>query len=139
VWAIPEPKRTEVARFNKDLCQFGERYFMRCVLEIPFSDQDGFFGWGAWAEVEWSTFERYLEMYESDGCEEPLHKGALANALPAYPGSFGNPVLIQFRESTKRPSLLSLPNDPSVLAMEQRHGIDNLRFHEITERFSADQ
>jgi len=82
---------------------------MRCVLEIPFSDQDGFFGWGAWAEVEWSVFESYLEMYEREGCEEPLHKGTLANALSAYPESIGTPVLIQFRESTKRPSLHALP------------------------------
>jgi hypothetical protein len=139
VWAIPEPKRSELAQFNKDLCQLGERYFMRCVLEIPFSDQQGFFGWGAWAEVEWPVFERYLELYEHDGWGEPLHKGILANALSAYPGSFGAPVLIQFRESTRRPSVHALPDDDSVLAMEQRHGIDNLRFHQIAEQLSNDQ
>lgn len=138
VWAIPEPERSEVARFDNDLCQLGERYFMRCVLEVPFSDRDGFFGWGAWAEVEWSVFERYLEMYERDGWDEPLHTGKLANALPVYPDSLGAPVLIQFRESTRRPSLHALPDDPSVLANEQRQGIDNFRFHEIAAQFSAD-
>ena len=136
VWAIPEPKRSEVAKFTNDLCRLGERYFVRCVLEVPFLDRDGFFGWGAWAEVEWTVFERYLEMYDADGSQESLHKGTLANALSAYPDTLGAQVLIQFRESTKRPSMHTLPNDDSSMAIEQRRGINNFRFHEIAEPFS---
>jgi len=47
VWAIDEPEREERARFTSDLCQFGERYFIRCMLEVPFTHSEGTFGWGA--------------------------------------------------------------------------------------------
>ncbi len=131
VWAIPEAERTEKARFNNDLCQFDDRNFIRCVLDIPLTEAVDSFGWGAWAEVEWSTFERYLELYDEDGSAEPRHLGTLANDLPAYPGSIGMPVVIQFRDPTKRPSLFLPSNDQSLLAAEQREGINDARYHEI--------
>ena len=131
VWEIPEAERAVRARFTNDLCQFGERYFIRCVLGVPLNDSDGEFGWGAWSEVEWPVFERYLEMYEEDGAAEPVHRGTLANRLPAYEASLGKPVLIQFRDPTKRPSLSLPKDDESQLADEQRNGIDNARHHEI--------
>lgn len=137
VWGIPETKRREVARFNNDLCQWGERYFIRCVLEVPFTDEDGFFGWGAWAEVEWSVFERYLELYDEDGRSERTHNGLLANVLPGYGHTIGVPVLIQFRESTKRPALKLLPTDQSPLATEQREGIAHRRHQEIVEQLTG--
>lgn len=137
VWAISEPERSKVARFNDDLCQWGERYFIRCVLEVPFTDKDGVFGWGAWAEVEWEVFERYLELYDEDGWSEPAHNGLLANELSEYGQTIGVPVLIQFREATKRPALDLLPTDQSRLGLEQRQGIDHIRHHEIAERLAA--
>ena len=132
VWAIPEQERSEAARFTNDLCQFGDRYFIRGVLEVPFKKSDNFFGWGVWAEVEWPVFERYLEMYEKDGFSEPRHNGVLANNLRAYPESLGLPVLIQFRESTKRPSF-HMADDNSAVFNEQHDGIDDARYHEILE------
>lgn len=131
VWAIPEPERSEKARFNNDLCQFDGRSFIRCVLNVPFAEASGHFGWGAWAEVDGSTFERYLELYDEDGTAEAAHMGKLANALPAYPGSLGTPVMIQFGDPTERPSLHSAPADESRLAREQRTGIGEVRYHEI--------
>ena len=131
VWEIPEAERAEKARFNNDLCQFGERYFIRCVLDVPFTDGPGSFGWGAWAEVDWPTFERYLELYDEDGSSEPVRAGALANSLAAYAHSLGTPVVVQFRDPTKRPSLYLKQEDESRLALEQRVGIDDARFHEI--------
>ncbi|GLV25387.1 DUF2199 domain-containing protein [Sphingobium sp. Cam5-1] len=131
VWAIPEAERAERARFNNDLCQFDERNFIRCVLDIPLTETSDSFGWGAWAEVGWTTFERYLELYDQDGSTEPTHLGTLANDLPAYPASFGTPVVIQFRNSTQRPSLFLNAEDKSLLAREQRNGICEARYHEI--------
>jgi hypothetical protein len=131
VWALPEAERAEKARFNNDLCQFDSRSFIRCVLDVPFTEADGNFGWGAWAEVEWPTFERYLELYDEDGSTEPPRSGKLANALSAYPGSLGASVVIRFRDPSKRPSLFLKPDDGSLLALEQRTGIDNARYHEI--------
>jgi len=133
VWAIPEPERSEAARFDNDLCQLGDRYFIRCVLEIPFLEEEGGFGWGAWAEVEWGVFERYLELYDADGRSEPPKVGMLANALSEYGEIKGIPVSIQFREATKRPALFLLPTDQSLLAIEQREGISRKRHHEIVE------
>lgn len=131
VWAIPEAERSEKARFNTDLCQFDERSFIRCVLEVPFTETSGNFGWGAWAEVDWPTFERYLELYDEDGNSEPTHLGKLANALPGYAASLGTEVVIQFRDPSKRPSLYLKPDDESRLALEQRVGIGEGRYHEI--------
>lgn len=131
VWAIPEDERAEKARFNSDLCQFGERYFIRCVLDVPFTNATGSFGWGAWAEVDSFTFERYLVVYDEDGSSEPVRAGVLANDLPAYPGSLGTPVNIQFQDATKRPSLYLNEEDGSRLALEQRAGIGEARYHEI--------
>jgi ribosomal protein L34E len=71
VWAIPEPERSARAKFSSDLCQLGERYFIRGVLHVPFSEAEGDFGWGVWAEVEWPVFERYLKLYDEDGSTEP--------------------------------------------------------------------
>ena len=131
VWEIPESERAEKARFNNDLCQFGERYFIRCVLEVLLNDSPGEFGWGAWSEVEQPVFERYVQMYDKDGSAEPVHRGTLANRLPVYDSSLGKAVLIQFRDPTKRPSLSLPQSDKSQLADEQRSGIDNSRHHEI--------
>jgi hypothetical protein len=131
VWAIPEAERGEKARFNNDLCQFDDRSFIRCVLDVPFTEAPGNFGWGAWAEVDWPTFERYLELYDEDGTTEPPRSGKLANHLPAYEGSLGTPVSIHFRDPSKRPALFLKPEDRSQLALDQRAGIGSARYHEI--------
>jgi hypothetical protein len=131
VWMIPEAERSKKARYNNDLCQFDERHFIRCVLDVPFTKRPGEFGWGVWAEVDWPTFKRYLELYDEDGTSEPTRLAKLANALPAYPRSLGAPVIIQFRAASRRPSLYLRPEDESRLALEQRAGIDEARYHEI--------
>ncbi len=133
VWAIPEAERSTAARFSDDLCQLGDRYFIRCVLPIRFSDAEGEFCWGAWAEVEWSVFCRYRELFDKDGSVEPMYAGYLANALRAYADSSGAEVLVQFRDPTQRPALHLRESDASPLAREQRCGIDNARYHEILE------
>ena len=131
VWSLPPEDRDYRARFDTDLCVSETRFFMRCMLEVPFVDRDDYFGWGCWAEVERTVFDRYLALYEADGSEEPRHSGTIANDLPAYPNMLGAPVSIQFRQSDKRPSLHLLPDDQSQLASEQRSGIDSRRHHEI--------
>ena len=103
----------------------------RCVLAVPFTEASGEFGWGAWAEVDWSVFKLYLEFWGKDGSSEPVREGTLANSLPAYEHSLGMPVLIQFMEPTKRPSLRLKRGSESQLAIEQREGIDVARYHEI--------
>jgi hypothetical protein len=137
VWALSEPERALRAKYDSDLCRLDERHFIRCILPVPFIEQEGAFCWGAWAEVEKSSFYRYLELYEVDGSDEPPHDGKLANTLSAYGETIGVPVLIQFGDPTKRPVLSAWPNDQSLLAREQRLGIDRARHHDIVARLSA--
>jgi hypothetical protein len=131
VWDIPEAERPEKARFDTDLCKFGERYFIRCFLSVPFAEAPAEFGWGAWAEVKRPVFERYLELYDKDGSTEPVSSGILANNLLPYENSLGMPLNIQFRDPTKRPSLYFHQENASRLAVEQREGIGDARYHEI--------
>ena len=86
---------------------------------------------GVWLEGERHVFERYLSLYRADGSAGPLHSGKLANALPSYDATLGMPVLIQFDDRKQRPSVFFPASDQSELALEQRHGIDAARYHEI--------
>ena len=132
VWAIPKEERSAQAEFTDDLCRYGDRYFIRCILLLPFTETDGDFGWGVWVEVAWSVFERYLSLYEANGSGEPPHPGKLANAPPGYDDAcLGANVLIQFGDRKDRPSVFFPADDQRRLALEQRQGIDGLRFHEI--------
>lgn len=134
VFALSDAEQDEQVRYNDDLCQWGDRFFIRCILPVPLKDQDDYFGWGAWAEVEAEVFERYLELYEEDGREEPPHPAKLANRLAPYPGTtLGTRVLIQFQTPDERPTLTLLETDKSRLAQEQREGIDAARHHEVLE------
>lgn len=137
VWSIPEAERSEKTKFDSDLCQLGERFFIRCILFVPFSDCPGAFGWGVWAEVDWPTFERYLDLYEVDGSAEPAHRGVLANEIPGYPQSFGSGIEINFGTASKRPSICLINEDYSQLAEEQRRGLDHARHLEIIASIEA--
>ncbi|WP_454717766.1 DUF2199 domain-containing protein [Caulobacter segnis] len=134
VFALSDEEQAEQVRYNDDLCQWGDRFFIRCILPVPLKGADDYFGWGAWAEVEAEVFERYLELYEEDGREEPPHPAKLANRLAPYPGTtLGTRVLIQFQTPDERPTLALLESDKSRLAQEQRDGIDAARHREILE------
>jgi hypothetical protein len=134
VWAIPEEERDAQARYDDDLCQWGDRFFIRCILPVPLKGTDDYFGWGAWAEVAAEVFERYLDLYDADGREEPPHPAKLANKLPPYAGTtLGTRMLIQLQTPDERPTLSLSEGDKSRLAQEQRDGIDAARHHEILE------
>lgn len=137
VWSIPDHERSEKARFGSDLCQFGERYFIRCVLFVPFADRSGEFSWGVWAEVEWATFKRYLDLYEADGSSEPAHHGLLANEIPGYSRTVGADIEIGFRGASERPTIHFTAEDHSPLAEEQRRGMSDARYHEILNLIEA--
>ena len=131
VWSLPEPVRSEQAKWSSDLCQMGELYYIRCLLPVPFVDRKGYFGWGVWVQVEWPIFERYLEVFESDATSEPVVKGILANQLPDYASHIGAEVVVQFGISSQRPTLHFPFGAGHQLAIEQLHGIGNERYHAI--------
>lgn len=132
VWALSEGELGAEVRYNDDLCQWGDRAFIRCILPVPLKGADEYFGWGVWAEVEVEVFERYLDLYEADGREEPPHPAKLANRLPPYAGTtLGTRLLLQFQTPDERPTLILPEGDKSRLAQDQRDGIDAARHHEI--------
>ena len=131
VWAISEPERAARAKWTTDLCQMGERRFIRGLLQIPFTDQPGYFGWGLWVELDPSAFHRYLAVYDKDGASEPPENGRIANQLPGYDLVLGAEVSVHFRDSTQRPLIRFPGGAPGRLAREQVHGIDATRYHEI--------
>lgn len=131
VWGIPESERAKLAKFNSDLCQFGNRFFIRCLLKLQFNEQPDYYGWGVWIEVQEQDFYRYVELYDKDGSGEPPVSGTIANSMPGYPDTLGVPVMVQFQNSTSRPAVLVPTHIGHPLALEQVAGIDNRRYHEI--------
>lgn len=137
VWAIAEPERSQVAKFDTDLCQMGHRYFIRCILYVPFAQRDGEFGWGVWVEVSHDDFFRYIEVYTKDACGEAPAKGKLANVISSYPDVKEEPVTIRFGNCDERPKILMNSDSQSSLAREQRNGMDGSRYHQILHDISA--
>ncbi len=137
VWSLPKKERDARAKWSDDVCEMGERRFIRCVLSVRFTDREGDFGWGVWVEVERPVFERYLQMYNSDAKSEPAYPATLANQPPAYDSVIGAPVTIQFGTSTERPRVSFPPDSTHVLAIEQEHGITSERYHQILEAIGA--
>lgn len=131
VWAIPADERASQAKWTTDLCQLGERYFIRGFLPIPFTERAGSYGWGVWVEVGSSAFERYVALYDQDASQEPQVSGHLANRVPVHEGSLGLSVLIQFESNTNRPTITFPAGSQHPFALEQREGINEARFHTI--------
>jgi len=131
VWAMPPDERAVRAKWTSDPCQLGESYFIRCFLEIPFTDQPGHYGWGVWAQVEWPVFKKYLDLYSKDGTNEPMVSGALANEIPTYGPTLGVAVRLQFRNETSRPTIHFDAGNTHPLALEAKDGMSYARFHEI--------
>ena len=131
VWSISEADRTSLAKFDTDRCQLGDRFFIRCILELPFREQSGYYGWGVWVELPESSFYRYVELYDEDGSSEPVVSGHLANEIPAYPSTLGLPVTVQFQDSTSRPTVNVPTTSNHALAAAQFGGIDNQQYHAI--------
>jgi hypothetical protein len=131
VWAIPEAARASRAKWTSDLCQLDDRHFIRGLLKVRFVDQPGYFGWGLWVEVDAPTFYRYLALYDKDGSGAPTEKGSIANQPPGYEAVLGEPVTMQFGESTQRPEITFAADASCSLASEQMCGIDSSRYHQI--------
>jgi hypothetical protein len=131
VWAIPAAERASRAKFDTDRCQLGDRFFIRCVVKLPFNEQPGYYGWGVWVELPESSFYRYDELYDEDGSGEPVVSGQIANEIPAYPSTLGLPVTVQFQDSTSRPTVNVPATSNHPLAAQQSNGVDHQQYHAI--------
>ncbi len=130
VWAIPEAERSTRAKFDSDRCQLGERFFIRCILALPFTEQPGYYAWGVWVELRESDFWRYIELYEKDGRAEPAMSGSIANAIPGYTSTVGLAAQVQLQDEKSRPSV-RVVDAGHPLSVEQLAGISNQRYHDI--------
>lgn len=84
-----------------------------------------------WSEVSQSVIEKFAELEDVDGSNEPRMPGKLACTVPLHPDSIGQPVEIQFGPPDLRPSFFLPADSTHPLALQQRNGIDEHRYHEI--------
>lgn len=136
VWSLPYLERYLRSRSNPDFCTLDDaRYFIRCVLPLPFSYQDGYFAWGLWVEVARAEHDAYLAHYQHGTAEVPPFAGTLANNLPGYSPTLGLAVRVEL-DDEHRPFVQIAPPSRHKLAREQKAGIDRARHEAIAAEFS---
>jgi hypothetical protein len=135
VWALSFEVRAKRSSWTTDWCWLDDgRFFIRCILYVPFTDRDGKFGWGLWVSIREDDFRRYLDLYDRDASTEPAFFGTIANEPPGYKGLLGQPVTVQPGTASQRPQLTMAPDNRHLLSREQHSGIDIARQHELLER-----
>ncbi|MEY4564029.1 MAG: hypothetical protein RLZZ618_3306 [Pseudomonadota bacterium] len=135
VFALEYLEAYQRVRHNADFCTLdGKRFFLRCVLPVPFTYTDGFFGWGVWVEVSKKHHDLVLKTFSAGAGEVPPFEGRLANKLKRYRSTLGLEVTVQL-SGEHRPFVNLLRASRHALALEQRKGIDFTRHHEIAAPF----
>src|SRR5208283_2636250 len=119
VWAVPEAEREKRATWSTDLCEMDGRFYIRCVLYVPFTFSDESFGWGLWVEVDSAVFQRYLDLFSVDASAEAPATGSSANEIPFYGDALGARVSIHFGIAKDRPRLTLDADFPSSVAQDQ--------------------
>lgn len=136
VFAMSPTDRYLRTRMGASFCTVDEaRFFIRGVLYLPFTDQEGAFGWGLWAEVSEDDHNTCLayDAADADGSEVPPFSGKLANAFAGYRQTLGLPVEVQLGGIGKRPSFWLPSRSRHTLAREQARGISAARHHQLLE------
>ncbi|HET6397706.1 MAG TPA: DUF2199 domain-containing protein [Pseudoxanthomonas sp.] len=122
------------SRFNTDLCALDEkRFFIRGILVIPFTHQEGEFVWGVWAEVSKSVHDFYVDNYSNELAQGVKAEGTLANTIPGFSEITGLPLEIELQSAKSRPVFTFPDSADHELAMDQRDGIDHNRHHHFLE------
>ena len=96
----PEDKSNTL--HTTDLCQVGNDYFIRCILEVPIKDMDENFTWGVWVSQSKENFE-YYSKHINDDLSNRKTFGWLCNNLPGYSNTFGLETTVQFQSNNLRP------------------------------------
>src|SRR5262249_21179360 len=107
----------------------GRRYYVRGILPIPVTDAGDQFAWGLWVRVGKKDFDRYRELWNADGSNEPPFPGRLSvEDKPGYEGLDGHEVEVRLRAASERPAFRLLEGDDHRMAREQR---DGLTLHQV--------
>jgi hypothetical protein len=147
VYALSYLDRYKRSRYNDDFCtlassgRFGvrKRYFLRGVLPVPFTEAEGYFGWGVWAEVGRRVHDLYVSNFHEDLVNDRVYMGVLANNLSVFPPIIGLAVEIRFQGPRDRPFFHLDETNSHVLTLEQRRGIDGKRHHDLLAELGAFQ
>lgn len=130
LWQLDYIGRYIAGRFNEDFAalESGER-FLFGVIEIPFTEEEGSFTWGVWAEVPTEVHDAYLRDFQQATCEGRVIEGHLANDIPGSPDAFGARVELTLH-ADRRPEIRVLEG---TLAAQQARGL-SLTEHEALDR-----
>jgi len=133
VWNLDEKGRRRRAKFSNDVCVLDKkRFFIRGVAFVPIVGTDQRFGWGLWAEVDASAFQKYLDVFKVDARAKPPVTGKVANSPRGYPSLEGHGVELQFGVASERPTM-TLDVSAHPLSVEQHADIPMTRVHEMNE------
>ena len=134
VYALSYLETYRRSRSNADLCTLDDqRHFLRGLLRIPFTHQDGDFAWGVWVEVPKAAHDFYVENFSNDAAAGARFEGRLANALPGFHGTLGAALGLELQRGKSRPILHFPGSAEHALARHQRDGIDAAGHHRFLE------
>lgn len=130
LWQLDYTGRYAAGRFNEDFAalESGER-FLFGVIEVPFTEEEGSFTWGVWAEVPAEAHDAYLRDFQQAACEGRVVEGHLANDIPGSPDAFGARVELTLH-ADRRPEIRVLEGS---LGEVQARGM-SLAEHEALDR-----
>ena len=130
LWQLDYVNRYRAGKFNEDFAalETGEK-FLFGVIEIPFTEEDGSFTWGVWAEVDAGDHDAYVRHFQTDAAEGRVIAGRLANDMPGTPEAFGANVELTLHAG-RRPEIRVLEGE---LGIQQARGM-SLSEHEALDR-----
>jgi hypothetical protein len=131
VWEQPAEERQRHLDWSTDICFFNGRWYLRGLLEVPIRCEPWRFGWGVWAEVSEQVMAVHAAHHRDGNPQTAAELGTMANAIPAYPDAFDLPLEISFGNADMRPLFTCAQRSEHLLAVEQREGITEARYHEI--------
>lgn len=134
-------ERYQRARFNADFCTLDDnRYFIHCMLKIPFNytESDSFFGWGLWVEVNRDQHDLHMEHWSRGADDTEPFRATIANNLEGYPDLVGEEVYVKLYDA-HRPLLHFPAISHHPLAVEERNGLSFERHHELAFRFNGNR
>jgi hypothetical protein len=113
----------------------GSDYFIRAVLELPIHGSEEPFVIGAWTTLSQSNFERERQLASDPlRLDEPAYFGWFANWLWQFPNTLNLKCNVISRPPGQRPCIELEPTD-HLLSIEQRNGISQERFQELSAQF----
>ena len=122
-WAS-EAERASDFELTSDTCIWkDEHFFIRCVLEIPFSDRNDALNFGVWSTLSEANFKLHLDAWDQPDRSYlgPMF-GWFSNQLPGYPETVGLACQVQPQNDGLRPLITLEPAD-HPLAKQQASGI----------------